>query len=104
MIKKPANTLEEKCTKNLKIFGDFWTLWVIDVLSKEDLRYCGIQRALQNINPVTLTNRLQKLEKANIIKRTEDKIDKVSVTYSLTPLGKKTLPIIQAINNFRAKK
>ncbi|MES2223944.1 MAG: helix-turn-helix domain-containing protein [Patescibacteria group bacterium] len=102
-MKRTINKTEEKCTRNLEIFGDFWTLWIIEALSKENLRYCGIQRALQNINPVTLTNRLQKLEKVDIIKRTKDKADKVSVTYSLTLLGKKTLPIINAINNFRAK-
>ena len=92
---------EIKCTKNLKMFGDFWTLWIIEELSKEEFRYCGLQRALQNVNPVTLTNRLQKLEQAGIIKRKEDTIDKVSVTYSLTPHGKTTLPIIKAINKFK---
>lgn len=92
-----------KCTKNLKMFGDFWTLWIIEELSKDELRYCGLQRALQNVNPVTLTNRLQKLEKAGLVERKKDTIDKLSVTYSLTPLGKTTLPIIEAINKFKSK-
>lgn len=87
------------CQSSLKLLGDFWTLKIIDVLSEKDARFCELQRKLGGLNPVTLTDRLKKLEDANLVDRTEDKKDKVSVTYSLTTVGRKAIPIIESMNN-----
>ncbi len=91
------------CVTSLKLLADFWTLRIIVALSSGEKRYCGLQRALDDINPVTLTKRLQKLEEAGLVKRTEESMDKISVTYSLTDRGTDTLPIIEALNTFANK-
>lgn len=91
----------ETCTASLKLLGDYWTLRIIDTLKDGKYRrYCEIQRLADNLNPVTLSNRLKKLESAKIIKRVEDTEDKVSVSYGLTKLGRQALPVIDAVNNF----
>ncbi len=91
----------ETCTTSLKLLGDYWTLRIIDVLKDGKYRrYCEIQRLADNLNPVTLSNRLKKLENAELIKRVEDTEDKVSVSYGLTKTGHKALPVIDAVNNF----
>lgn len=85
---------------SLQLLGDFWTLRIIAALQDDELRYCGLQRAAQNVNPVTLTNRLKKLEDAGLVNRTEDGPDKNCVKYSLTSRGRQALPVLAAIDRF----
>jgi DNA-binding HxlR family transcriptional regulator len=94
---------DQTCLNNLKLLGDFWTLRIIDALADGQMRFCEVQRALNNLNPVTLTGRLKKLEESGLINRYEDLEDKVAVVYALTPMGKDALKVINAINDFSAK-
>ena len=99
-------TLPDKskiCIPTLKLIADYWTLRIIDALQLGEVRYCELQRQIDNVNPVTLTDRLKKLEDARLISRFEETIDKVSVTYSLTSLGSEVLPIIKSIDRFSEK-
>lgn len=89
------------CVNTLKIFGDFWTLRILGALRNKPLRYCEIERELGDTNPVTLANRLQKLEQASIIERKQD--DELTSRYALTPLGEEALPIILALEKFSEK-
>lgn len=90
----------QSCISSLKLLGDFWTLRIIDALEPGQLRYCELQRRVDNLNPVTLTDRLKKLEDAQLVCRDEDLEDKVAVSYSLTTLGREALPVVSAINSF----
>jgi DNA-binding HxlR family transcriptional regulator len=94
---------DSTCVNSLKLLGDYWTLRIIDALQDGEMRFCELQRAVDNLNPVTLTGRLKKLEEAQLINRYEDLEDKVAVVYTLSALGSQTLPVIKAINNFSAK-
>lgn len=88
------------CEVTLKLLGDFWTLRIIDSLRDGPARFCELQRQLDNINPVTLTRRLKLLEESNMLRREEETIDKLSVTYSLSDLGVRALPVIRALDDF----
>lgn len=90
------------CVSTLKLLGDYWTLRIIDALQADELRFCQVQRRVDNLNPVTLTDRLKKLEEAELVARTEDTVDKISVTYRLTERGMQALPVLDAINDFVA--
>lgn len=94
---------QDVCVTSLKLLGDYWTLRIVDALQGTEMRYCELQRAVGNVNPVTLTAKLKKLEDTGVLIRTEESIDKISVTYSLSPLGTDVLPVIDAINNFSNK-
>ncbi len=89
---------DQTCVSRLKLLGDFHILRIIDVLQDGPARFCNVQRQLNNLNPVTLTDRLKKLEHAGIVNRHED--DENSVHYSLTPTGRAALPVLDAINIF----
>ena len=93
----------DACVDSLKLLGDYWTLRIIDSLESNELRYCELQRTVGNVNPVTFTAKLKKLEEAQIVDRTEESLDKISVTYRLTKLGQSVLPVIKAMNNFAEK-
>lgn len=90
------------CLKAFEVFGDEWTLRIIDSLRNEELRFKEIQSALE-INSATLTTKLKFLEEKKLIERNEDTIDKVSVTYSLTKLGKEVLPVMDDMFKVGAK-
>ena len=91
---------EEAFNETLRVLGDFWVLRVIGSLETGPLRFCEIERMLKNSNPVTLTNRLKKLEESGYISRTAEALDKQSVSYELTKKGKDALPVISALKNF----
>lgn len=92
-----------KCNQILKTIGDYWTLMIIMELAKGECRFCKLQRAVGNINPVTLTNRLKKLNNTKFINRKEESIDKLSVIYILSKKGKKLLPVLDEIQKFSSR-
>ena len=94
---------EETCVNTMKLLGDYWTLRIIDALDCEEIRFCDLQRRLDNLNPVTLTNRLKKLEADDLVNRREEAMDKISVSYSLSSLGREVLPVIAALDRFSLK-
>lgn len=100
MKSSPAHNL---CTETLKLLGDFWNLRIIEALAKEDLRFCALQRDLDNVNPTTLTKKLYHLEKANLIKRLETD-NGHHVTYALSQRGRNSLPVLAAIKEFSQSK
>ncbi len=83
--------------ESMKLVGDFWLLQVVDSLATGPLRFCEIERALPQINPVTLTNRLKKMEESKLVNRITEIQDKQSVSYALTDKGLAVLPIIESI-------
>jgi DNA-binding HxlR family transcriptional regulator len=84
----------------LKLLGDYVTLRVVDFLRVNELRFTELQRSIGDVNSVTLSNRLKRLEAAGVIERKEATIDRQSVAYRLTKLGKGLLPVLREIQNF----
>lgn len=91
------------CAASLKLLADYWTLRIIDALEPGPLRFCELQRALDNLNPATLSGRLKKLEQANLISRHDEASDGCTVAYYLSPLGRESLPVLEALNDFSTK-
>jgi len=91
------------CASTMKLIGDFWTLRILDALKTDEVRFCDLQRRLDNVNPVTLSKRLKTLEDAQLISRSKETVDKISVSYGLTNLGQETIPIINALDRFAQK-
>ena len=92
---------EDHCQSGiLKLLGDYVTLRIIDFLRSKQLRFTELQRAMGDVNSVTLSNRLKRLEAASVIERMEATIDKQSVAYRLTDLGTGLLPVLREIQKF----
>jgi DNA-binding HxlR family transcriptional regulator len=92
---------EDHCqAEALKLLGDYVTLRIIDFLRANELRFTELQRSIGDVNSVTLSNRLKRLEGAGVIERKEATIDRQSVAYRLTGLGKGLLPVLREIQNF----
>ena len=92
---------EDHCqAQALKLLGDYVTLRVVDFLRVNELRFTELQRSMGDVNSVTLSSRLKRLEAAGVIERKEATIDRQSVAYRLTALGKGLLPVLREIQNF----
>jgi len=84
----------------LRLLGDYVTLRVIDFLRGGELRFTQLQRSMGDVNSVTLSSRLKRLELAGVIGRKVATVDKRSVAYSLTELGKGLLPVLREVQKF----
>lgn len=87
--------------ETLRIVGDFWTLRIVAALESSDLRFCAIERALQDSNPATLTARLKRLESCGIIERRQEASG--DVVYALTNTGTELLPVVGALHEISDK-
>ncbi len=88
----------------LKLVADYWVLRIVEELHRADapLRFCEMQRLLDDVSPVTLTARLRALGERELVSRIEGARSKASVSYELTDRGRRVLPVIQAISDFAA--
>lgn len=86
------------CKASIKLFGDYWTMMIIDMLSDGPMRFRDLEQKIENVNTATLTNRLKNMQTAQLIERKEQ--SRADVTYELTDLGKRAVPILNAVNDF----
>lgn len=73
--------------KTLKIIGSKWTMMILHNLFEGKKRFGELQRSLDTISPKTLSQRLDELEKAKIIKRKVFSEIPLHVEYTLTDKG-----------------
>ncbi|MCL4208196.1 helix-turn-helix transcriptional regulator [Patescibacteria group bacterium] len=95
-----SKAITQQFTTNAKLLGDTWILIIIKVLENKPLRFSEIERGASDICPVTLTDRLKKLEQGGIVRRYKETVDKLSVVYELTDKGREILPILKLIEAF----
>lgn len=74
-----------------------WTLEIYWSLRHCPLRFGELRRQLGTVSSKVLTQRLRNLETLGIVKRQVLESSPPQVEYSLTPLGKNFLPIIDLI-------
>ncbi|MFA5932412.1 MAG: helix-turn-helix domain-containing protein [Candidatus Paceibacterota bacterium] len=91
-LKQSLTPSDPICRSVFKLLGDKWTLRIVSTLRNGEMRFKEIGNIL-SINSATLSARLKRLEEIKAIARTEETIDKLSVTYTLTRFGSDLLPI-----------
>ena len=64
------------------------------------MRFSEIQRALQDTNSVTLTNRLKRMAGAGLLKRFQATVNGQSVLYELSEMGEAFLPVLREMRKF----
>lgn len=81
--------LEDNCyvAKTLRIIGSKWTMMILHNMFEGKKRFGELQRALVTISPKTLSQRLDELEKARIVKRKVFTEIPLHVEYTLTDKG-----------------
>lgn len=99
-MKQPALTksLEPKtgCIAGaMRIIGNKWTALILRDLFSGPKRFCELEKSVGNINPRTLSQRLDDLESQGIITKRSFAEVPPRTEYSLTDKGQDLLPILQ---------
>ena len=77
-----------------------WKLLVIYWLAQGPCRFNQLQRNLGNITHRTLARQLSELQEAGFVSRKDFKTIPPHVEYSLTPLGKSLMPLLQSMHEW----
>lgn len=84
-------------SKAARIIGSKWTLLILNSLLGKTKRFGELQKELGNINPRTLSKRLQDLEKQGYIKKKIFPQVPPKVEYSLTKKAEVFKQVVKAV-------
>ncbi len=88
----------------LEIFGDKWTLLIVrDLMFRGKIYYGDFMESEEKIATNILADRLDILERAGIIKKSQDPKNKTKYIYSLTEKGLDLMPVLVEIVLWSAK-
>jgi DNA-binding HxlR family transcriptional regulator len=96
-----ATSLEPKtgCIASaMEIIGNKWTALIIRDLSSGPKRFSELEKLVQGINPRTLSQRLDDLEKHAIVTRQCFAEVPPRIEYALTEKGEDLLPVLKAMS------
>lgn len=79
----------------MEIIGNKWTALILRDLFEGDRRFSELERSVGSINPRTLSQRLDDLEKHGIITKQSFAEVPPRIEYSLTDKGRDLLPILK---------
>lgn len=84
------------------LISNKWSPLILRDLAEGDRRFSQLERSLAGISPKTLSERLKKLEQADVLSRTCFPEVPPRVEYSLTEKGHALLPVIDTMRDFGA--
>jgi len=102
MTKNDAMNLGCPVARTAELIGNKWTPLIIRDLVKGEKRFSELERSLRGISPKTLSERLKKLEDANVVDRKCFAEVPPRVEYTLTPKGIALLPVIDSMRAYGA--
>lgn len=86
--------------RTAEIIGNKWTPLILRDLALGERRFSELERSLTGISPKTLSERLKRLEEAEVIERQCFAEVPPRVEYSLTAKGHDLLPVIECMRQF----
>ena len=81
----------------MDIIGNKWTALIIRDLATGSNRFCNLEKSVGNINPRTLSQRLDALEEHGIITKQIFAESPPRTEYTLTPKGQDLIPVLEAM-------
>jgi len=86
--------------RTLDVVGDRWTMLILRDLSFGRRRYTMLLESLKGISTNLLSDRLKKLEAAEMVVQVPYSAHPPRSEYKLTPKGKAFVPILVAMRNY----
>lgn len=87
----------------MQIIGSKWTALILRDLFSGPKRFCQLETSVGNINPRTLSQRLDDLEEQGIIHKKSFSEVPPKTVYTLTKKGEDLLPILQQMASWGKK-
>ena len=94
--KASSNSIE----LTLHVIGGKWKMQIIWLLRENEKRYGELKKSIPTITHKMLTQQLRELENDDLIIRKDYKQVPPKVDYSLSLLGKSTLPVIEMLKEW----
>jgi DNA-binding HxlR family transcriptional regulator len=96
------NVYDAKCPTRLVLnrIADKWTVLVVSSLKEGTKRFSQLQREIEGVSQKMLTQTLRGLERDGLITRTIYPTVPPKVEYSLTPLGRTLVSVLDAIRGW----
>jgi DNA-binding HxlR family transcriptional regulator len=94
---EPASSIEPRvgCIANaMEIIGNKWTALILRDLAVGPTHFCELEKSVGNINPRTLSQRLDDLEEHGIITKQPANEGSSRPEYCLTQKGQDLLPVL----------
>jgi DNA-binding HxlR family transcriptional regulator len=92
--------LECPIMATIAMISDKWKVLIICKLIKGTLRFNELRRELQGVTQRVLTHQLRELEADGLINRTVFAEVPPRVEYSLTPLGRTLIPVLENLETW----
>jgi DNA-binding HxlR family transcriptional regulator len=86
--------------RTAELIGNKWTPLILRDLALGQKRFSELERSLVGISPKTLSERLKKLEEAQVLTRQCFAEVPPRVEYALTSKGNALLPVIETMREF----
>ena len=87
-------------TNALTILGGKWKINIIFQLSQNTMRFGALRRSLGDVTQQMLTKQLREMERDKLINRKVYDVVPPKVEYSLTDLGRSSLPILKSLHHW----
>lgn len=98
--KNGKKTVSCPVESTIEAIGGRWKVLIIHHLIEEKQRFGELTRLLGGVSARTLTRQLRELEVSGIVNRNVFQVIPPKVEYSLTPLGKKLKPVLDAMHKW----
>jgi len=97
--------MEPQCPSRLVLerIADKWTALIIQILSKDTMRYSALQQRIGGISQKMLTQTLRSLERDGLVQRKVYPVVPPRVEYSLTRLGRTLIDPLRALCRWSEK-
>lgn len=97
-----ADVLNLNCPSRrlLGLIADKWTVLVIYVLARGQMRHGELRREVSGISQKMLTQTLRALEREGVVERTVHPVVPPMVEYALTPRGEELIAPLEVIRHW----
>jgi DNA-binding HxlR family transcriptional regulator len=94
-----GNVYDQQCPTRMVLdrLADKWTVLVVGLLARRTRRFGELRRDITGISPKVLTQTLRALERDGILTRHVYASVPPKVEYTLTPLGRTLIDLVDAI-------
>lgn len=100
MVRNQEHLLGCPVARTANLIGNKWTPLILRDLATGERRFSELERSLGGISPKTLSERLRKLEEAEVLTRKCYAEVPPRVEYALTQKGTALLPVIETMRAF----
>src|SRR5665213_36176 len=102
-LSKPIESKIGCIASAMEIIGNKWTALILRDLFTGSKRFCELEKTVGNINPRTLSQRLDDLETHGIVTKQAFAEVPPRIEYTLTKKGRDLLPILEQMATWGTK-